>query len=129
MMLTGVLFVLFLGGCWLYCLTDAVLTPALAYRGLPKAAWVSIIATTFILGAVAWLATRSRERRPAWAYAGPMDWPAAEASLARHPAGRYRKTGARPQAKGPDDDPDFLRHLDRIIRANPGGNPPAAPQF
>jgi hypothetical protein len=115
MMLTGVLFVLFLGGCWLYSLTDAALTPAVAYRGLPKAAWVSIIAATFILGAVAWLAARSRDRR-SWACAGPMDWLAAEASLARHPAGRYRRTSIRTPAKGPDDDPDFLHHLDRIIR-------------
>jgi hypothetical protein len=117
MMLTGVLFVLFLGGCWLYCLTDAALTPAVAYRGLPKAAWVSLIAITFILGAVAWLAVRSRER-PLLACAGSMQWSAAEASLARHPAGRYRKARLHgpPSAHGPDDDPDFLRHLDRIIR-------------
>jgi hypothetical protein len=117
MMLTGVLFVLFLGGCWLYCLTDAVLTPAVAYRGLPKAAWVSIIAMTFILGALVWLAVRSRER-PLLAYAGSMQWSAAEASLARHPAGRYRKASLHDPASahGPDDDPDFLRHLDRIIR-------------
>jgi hypothetical protein len=115
MMLTGVLFVLFLGGCWLYCLTDAALTPATAYRGLPKAAWVSIIATTFILGALAWLAVRSRERRP-WAYLGSVDWSAAEASLARHPAGRYRKSGVPASATGPDDDVAFLLHLEHIIR-------------
>jgi hypothetical protein len=127
MVLTGVLFVLFLGGCWLYCLTDAILTPAVAYRGLPKAAWVSIIATTFVLGALAWLSMRSRQRPP-WAYSGYPHWSAAEASLARHPAGRYRKAGARGPAKGPDDDADFLRHLDRVIRANPGGNPPVPPQ-
>jgi len=115
MMLTGVLFVPFLGGCWLYCLTDAALTPPVAYRGLPKAVWVGIIAATFIFGAVAWLAARSRRRRSV-TYAGCLDWPAAEASLARHPAGRDRGPGLRIAAKGPDDDPDFLRHLDRIIR-------------
>jgi len=128
MMLTGVLFVLFLGGCWLYCLTDAVLTPAVAYRGLSKAAWVSIIATTFVFGALAWLTARSR-RQPLLAYADAMHWSAAEASLARHPAGRYRRADAPAAVKGPDDDPDFLRHLDHIIRPNPGGNPPASPQF
>ena len=30
MLLSGVLFILFLAGCWLYCLTDAALTPAVA---------------------------------------------------------------------------------------------------
>ena len=115
MTLTGVLFVLFLGGCWLYCLTDAALTPAIAYRGrLPKAAWVGIIATTFVLGAVAWLIAQSLRERP-WTYANPLDWHAAEISLAQHPAGQRRK-GGRSQVKGPDDDPEFLRTLDRIIR-------------
>lgn len=114
MMLTGVLFVLFLGGCWLYCLTDAALTPAIAYRGrLSKAAWVSIITTTFVLGAVAWLIAQTFRER-SWAYASPLDWPAAEAALARHPATRSQQ--GRPPVKGPDDDPEFLRTLDHIIR-------------
>jgi hypothetical protein len=111
MMLTGVLFVLFLGGCWLYCLTDAALTPAIAYRGrLPKAAWVGIIATTFVLGAVAWLIAHAMPER-SWA---PRDWHAAEAALARHPATRSQQ--GPPRAKGPDDDPEFLHTLDHIIR-------------
>src|SRR5262249_1081768 len=115
MLLTGVLFVLFLGGCWLYCLTDAALTPAIAYQGrLPKAAWVGIIATTLVLAAVAWLIAQSLRER-SHACAGPVDWPAAEAALARHPATRSQQ-GGRPRAKGPDDDPEFLRTLDRIIR-------------
>lgn len=117
MMLTGVLFVLFLGGCWLYCLTDAALTPAVAYRGrLPKAGWVTIIATTFVLGAVAWLVAQSLRQR-SHAYAGPGGRAAAEAVLAQHPGGRSQQ-GGRPAAKGPDDDPDFLLTLDRIIRGS-----------
>jgi hypothetical protein len=119
MLLTDVLFVLFMGGCWLYCLTDAALTPAVAYRGLPKGAWISIIAATFILGAIAWLLAQSRCRRP-WACTTPADWAAAEASQARHPAGRYREAGVRVLAKGPDDDPEFLRDLDRIIHDSHG---------
>jgi hypothetical protein len=99
MVLTGVLFVLFLG----------------------------VIATTFVLGAFAWLTARSRQQPP-WGYADPLHRSAAEASLARHPAGRDRTADVRGWAKGPDDDVDFLRHLDRIIRANPGGNPPVPPQ-
>lgn len=117
MLLTGVLFVLFLGGCWLYCLADAALTPAIAYRGrLPKAAWVAIIATTFVIGAVAWLIAQAFRER-CWAYASPLDWHAAEAALARHPATRSQPD-RRPRAKGPDDDPEFLLILDRIIRGS-----------
>lgn len=135
MLVSGVLFALFLVACWLYCLIDAALTPVAAFRGLPKAAWISIIAATFAVGAVAWLAlSRRRLRaspwpaadRPAEPHVMPShtyvywqpDWAAAEASLSRHPAGRSRKTPidgcARP--KGPDDDLEFIRTLERRIR-------------
>jgi len=43
-------------------------------------------------------------------------WTDADDAVARHPAGRARVAGARP--KGPDDDPEFLRALDRAIRGN-----------
>jgi hypothetical protein len=143
MLLSGVLFVLFLAGCWLYCLADAALTPATDFRGLPKAAWVGVIAATFVAGAIAWLISR-RSRRPrttSWMTVRvsrtPLlrpigtdptmlaTWAAAEAAVTRHPAGRSRQpASAGPAApKGPDDDPEFLRMLDRRIRgtsADPG---------
>jgi hypothetical protein len=125
MTLTGVLLTLFMVGCWLYCLSDVALTPAVAFRGLSKRAWISIIAATFTLGALAWLLAQSRCRRP-WACITPVGWSAAEASQARHPAGRYRdavirdasdgNADVRTRIKGPDDDPEFLRDLARIIR-------------
>ena len=49
MFLSGVLFILFLAGCWLYCLTDAARTPAAEFSGLPKRSWIAVIAVTFIL--------------------------------------------------------------------------------
>jgi hypothetical protein len=130
MLLSGVLFVLFLAACWLHCLIDAALTPAAAYRGLPKAAWIGIIAATFIVGALAWLVTRRYVRAKPWAWLDTADhaaaddaddtaiWAAADAAVARHPAGRSRKTTGTGSvfANGPDDDPDFLRELDRRIR-------------
>ena len=58
MLLSGALFALFMAGFWLYCLTDAILTPAPECRGLPKPGWVAIIAVTFIGGAIAWLIVR-----------------------------------------------------------------------
>ena len=133
MLLSGALFALFMTGFWLYCLTDAVLTPAAECRGLPKPAWVVIITVTFIGGAIAWLimrwAVRSSSARPLtptppW---DPDDegsflserWTDADDAVARHPAGRARITDAVLGApKGPDDDLDFLRALDRVIRGN-----------
>jgi hypothetical protein len=134
MLLSGVLFVLFLDGCWLYCLADAALTPASEYRGLSKMAWLCVIIATFIVGAIAWVIVRRKSRTKSWAAAqvsrttltGPADpgvtWyangAAADAAVARHPAGRSKQ--ATPDGwtapRGPDDDPEFLRLLDRRIR-------------
>jgi len=134
MLLSAVLFVLFLAGCWLYCLTDAALTPAAEFRGLSKSAWIYVIAATFVVGAFAWLIARRSWRTKSWvtAKAGPRavagadfsrnpTWTAADTAIARHPAGR-----SVPLPKGPDDDADFLRRLDDRIRgtsADPGELP------
>jgi hypothetical protein len=136
MFLSGALFALFLTGCWLYCLTDAILTPAPEVRGLSKRTWVTVVAVTFIGGAFAWLIARRPVSRPTQMLASvpegaaPGDdednlegqqWTAADDAAARHPAGRARSDQQVP--KGPDDDQDFLRELDRTIR---GGNPPVS---
>ena len=136
MLLSGALFALFMTGFWLYCLTDAILTPAAECRGLPKAAWVVIITVTFIGGAIAWLIARQPVRSSSslpltpgsrWDPESPDDegsfrverWTDADDAVARHPAGRSRATDAALAApKGPDDDLDFLRALDRVIRGN-----------
>jgi len=134
MLLSGVLFVLFLAGCWLYCLTDAALTPATEYRGLRKATWIGIIATTFVVGAIVWLIARRSWRARSWPAGhaarltpashgdGDLTWSAhrtaEDDAIARHPAGRSRKPAAEglTAPRGPDDDPDFLRFLDQRIR-------------
>jgi hypothetical protein len=142
MFLSGALFALFLTGCWLYCLTDAILTPAPEVRGLSKRTWVTVVAVTFIGGAFAWLIARrpareSAQLRPSQMLASVPDgaaaagddeeylegqqWTAADDAAARHPAGRARTDQQVP--KGPDDDQEFLRELDRTIR---GGNPPVS---
>jgi Phospholipase_D-nuclease N-terminal len=136
MLLSGALFALFMTGFWLYCLTDAILTPGAECRGLPKAAWVVIITVTFIGGAIAWLIVRRPVRGSSslplaagssWDPESLEDegsfrierWTDADDAVARHPAGRARGTDAgRTAPKGPDDDLDFLRALDRVIRGN-----------
>jgi hypothetical protein len=129
MLLSGVLFVLFLAGCWLYCLTDAALTPAVEYRGLSKSTWICIISATFIVGALAWLiarrSRRSKSRVTASAGTWYSPWATADAAVARHLAARGKQPSRDRQhiQQGPDDDPEFLRQLDRRIRgtsADPG---------
>ena len=128
MFLSGVLFVLFLAGCWLYCLTDAALTPATEFRGLRKRVWLAVIAVTFVAGAAAWVVSRRLWRAKYWrvtpaaesAHSGPYYPTATNAflaaeALARHPATRAKN--ARPPVPiGPDDDPEFLRELTERIR-------------
>jgi hypothetical protein len=129
MLLSGVLFVLFLAGCWLYCLTDAALTPGVEYRGLSKRTWICIISATFIVGALAWLIARRSRRTKSWVTASAgtwySPWATTDAEVARHPVARAKQPSRDRQhvPQGPDDDPEFLRQLDRRIRgtsADPG---------
>ncbi|GLK07791.1 PLDc N-terminal domain-containing protein [Streptosporangium carneum] len=84
---------------WLYCLFDAITTPDEETRNLPKLLWVIIVLLLPLAGGVFWLLL------------GRPNGPRAAGTL---PPGDGR---ARPQApKGPDDDPDFLRDLDRRLR-------------
>ena len=137
MLLSVALFTLFMTGFWLYCLTDAILTPASEFPGMPKPAWIAVIAVTFIGGAIAWLVVRQPARSssaplapmPHWDPGRPGDlgddyfqtarWTGADDAVARHPAGRagVADTG-RAGPKGPDDDAGFLRALDRAIHGN-----------
>ncbi len=137
MFLSVVLFVLFVAGCWLYCLTDAALTPAAEFHGLPKAAWIALIAVTFVPGAIAWAACRlawraRRQPRPPADRPGPAEFDAPEVrwtqpypmapsdgflaeALDRHPASGPGRKPRRSGPIGPDDDPEFLSLLDRMI--------------
>ncbi len=140
MLLSGALFALFMTGFWLYCLTDAILTPASECRGLSKPAWIVVIIVTFIGGAIAWLIIRQLVRSSSGRLA-PMSrwdpdradglgkdyfragrWTDEDNAVARHPAGRARMADTRRAAtqgpRGPDDDPEFLRALDRAIHGN-----------
>nr|WP_031169651.1 PLD nuclease N-terminal domain-containing protein [Streptosporangium roseum] len=84
---------------WLYCLFDAITTPDEEARNLPKLLWVIIIVLLPPVGGLFWLLLG----RPI----GP------HAPRTLHPKDRP----ARPEApKGPDDDPDFLKDLDRRLR-------------
>jgi hypothetical protein len=66
MLLSGVLFILFLAGCWLYCLADAALMPAEAFPGWRKRTWIVVISVTLIAGAIAWMIARRNWRSQHW---------------------------------------------------------------
>jgi hypothetical protein len=138
MLLSGVLFVLFLAGCWLYCLTDAALTPAEEFLGWSKRTWLVVIAVTLIAGAVAWLIARRNWRAGAWPrtvnhlmvidrgnanlwFSPGTTESAYDAAHARHPAGRSMRTRRSDWVPpiGPDDDPEFLRQLAQRINGTP----------
>jgi hypothetical protein len=127
MLALGALFAVLSTGVWLYCLVDIVLTPRPGCRHLPKFTWLAITALIPGLGAAAWLLlgrpfTRPRHQlRPAGHRGARRRSHAslrAELARSRHPAGRGRVTG-------PDDDPEFLRLLDHVIRGGSDhGNEP-----
>jgi len=84
---------------WLYCLFDVIITPDKESRNLPKILWVLIVVLLMPVGGLFWLLLG----RPL----GPRTPPPPPAE----------DTSARPEApKGPDDDPDFLKDLDRRLR-------------
>lgn len=146
MLLLGALLALLAAGLWMYALIDVLLTPAPDCRRPGKAAWLAITGLLFVPGAVAWLwfgrpfTAGGRYRpRPApgslWLSASRHDPVGldADAALRRHPAGRAREDWAaeaslrnladpaqdEPETlwpAGPDDDPEFLRYLDQVVR-------------
>jgi hypothetical protein len=136
---SAVLFVGFLAGCWLCCLADAARTPAAEFPGVRKPVWITVIAVTFIVGAIAWIAARTSRRIWHWSLPSgddpaPADYnalnvgwyrhqptTAAEGFLAaeaqaRHPSSQSKNAPGRPVPIGPDDDPEFLRLLAERIR-------------
>jgi hypothetical protein len=141
MLLLGVLAALLAAGLWMYALIDILLTPATDCRRLTKGAWLAIASFGFVPGAVAWLVlgrpyATSGRHIPGRAPRSPRLYrphpdllgPDAEAALRRHPAGRARQdmddqddlldpAGAVPAMwpTGPDDDPEFLSYLDRVV--------------
>ncbi|MEV4390417.1 PLD nuclease N-terminal domain-containing protein [Nonomuraea sp. NPDC049607] len=92
--MAGVLIGLALLAFWLFSLFDVITAPEEEVRNVPKALWVLIVVLIPLLGGVIWmLRGRPKAERDPWPVSpGP---------------------GA---PKGPDDDPDFLRDLDRRMR-------------
>jgi hypothetical protein len=89
-------------GFTVYCLIDVLRSDRRHVRDLPRAAWVVLILLLPVLGGILWLVAG----RPRSGGGGGR-------------GGRPRHVGTPPSprpARGPDDDPDFLRGLDRRLR-------------
>ena len=124
MLLSGVLFVLFLAGCWLYCLTDAALRPAEAFPGWRKRTWVAVIAVTLIAGAIAWMIARRNWRSHRWSSTDAANLMIIDRSGANviwypQPPTDYVDHVGSTIPRGPDDDPEFLRQLAQRIHGSP----------
>jgi hypothetical protein len=96
---------------WVFCVIDALSTPAEAMRNLPKIAWVVVVLLFPLIGSVAWLvagrpAGSVRADLPYKGNRGSAPWPATKT------AGFPEYERPRPAA-GPDDDPVFLDRLRR----------------
>ncbi|NRQ31439.1 hypothetical protein HII36_06235 [Nonomuraea sp. NN258] len=97
--MAGVLIGLALLAFWLYSLFDVITTPEEEVRNVPKMLWLLLVALVPVLGGAIWmLRGRPREVREAW-------------PVPPH-------SGAPGVPKGPDDDPEFLRDLERRMRGD-----------
>lgn len=85
----------------IYCLIDVVRSESSEVRGLPKLVWVVLVLVFPLAGGIAWFVA-GRPRGTA---------PMGVDRLARP------RTG--PVVLGPDDDPDFLRSINRVDPTKP----------
>lgn len=101
--MAGVLIGLAIVAFWLYTLFDVITTPEEEARNVPKALWVIVILLAPVVGGVFWLL---------------FGRPSAEQYDARtgKPGASKPVPGPAVPPRGPDDDPDFLRDLNRRLR-------------
>ncbi|MFL6055526.1 MAG: PLD nuclease N-terminal domain-containing protein [Actinoallomurus sp.] len=114
MLVLAVVLVLVALGVWLFCIFEVLSTDESETRHLPKFAWFLIVLFGFQLGAIAWLLFG---RRRGFVKAGVAAWPP-EFLTSRDAGGDGPEAGDRGGPLGPDDDPEFLRQLDRRLRGD-----------
>ena len=97
---------------WVYAFFDALTSPAGDVRNLPKILWLIVIALFTPVGPLLWLFLG----RPRTAEAMASPSPAARTDTIEHldPSDLDPPPGPG-HPRGPDDDPEFLRRLDRRI--------------
>lgn len=110
MVLFGGVLTLIALGVWLFSLLDVLTTDESEVRRLPKFAWFVIVLFGFDIGAIIWLIF-GRPRVPS---AG------VGAGASAGPFGEAGRGASSPPPRGPDDDPEFLRNLDRRLKGDDG---------
>ncbi|GGO69948.1 membrane protein [Nonomuraea cavernae] len=100
--MAGVLVGLALLAFWLYSLFDVITSPEDEVRNVPKPLWMLIVALIPIAGGLLWL-VRGRPQTPR------SEWRSSPQAGSAPPAA---------PPKGPDDDPEFLRELERRMRGD-----------
>lgn len=97
---------------WVYAFFDALTSPAREVRNLPKILWLVVIALFTPVGPVLWLflgRPRAAERPE------PPDPSAAAAEIEDLDPSDFAQPSGSEHPLGPDDDPEFLRRLNRRI--------------
>ncbi|MFI6906757.1 PLDc N-terminal domain-containing protein [Nonomuraea sp. NPDC050394] len=101
--MAGVLVTLTVLAFWLYSLFDVITTPEDEVRNVPKTLWVLVIILVPVVGGLLWFLL-GRPVRGGAAEDGPPRMPRRPAPPRQDPP------------KGPEDDPEFLRDLDKRMR-------------
>jgi hypothetical protein len=86
-----------------FAVVDAAVADRTRVRGLPRPAWFIVIVFIPLVGALLWFFV-GRPRRAGGGFSEPPR---------RQTGGNRRRSSPRPS--GPDDDPDFLRRLQRDL--------------
>ncbi len=100
-------------GIWLFCLFEVLSTSEGDIRRLPKFVWFLVVLLGFDLGAIAWLLFG---RRRGFVTADVTAWPPDFLMSADDDTQAAGTDPGRPAPMGPDDDPEFMRNLDRRLR-------------
>jgi hypothetical protein len=94
---------------WLYCLFDVITTPEESIRNLPKMLWVLIVVLLVAPGGLLWFLLGRPVQQEAHTPRRP--------GMRPRPGPGFGPPGNRHAPPlGPDDDPEFLRNLDRRLR-------------
>jgi hypothetical protein len=115
-------FAAFLFLCFVvYCILDVAMTDRASVRTLPKLVWLLLVLFIPVVGSVGWIVVG----RPADAGIVPGSSRTSVEGISRGPVSRPDAAGgggsatrprSRPQPRGPDDDPQFLRKLEEDLR-------------
>ena len=98
---------------WVYAFFDALTTPAQEARNLPKVLWLVVIALFVPVGWILWFFL-GRPRKTA-SVPGDAPSPTQAVSADDLDPSDFSEPSGSPHPLGPDDDPEFLRRLNRRI--------------